>query len=380
MKHVFIIGARGYHAKYGGWETFVSNLVDHYNDESTKFYISEYTKKKDESTKIINKNITVFPIYTKNMGSATMFFYSIKSLKYCMKYIKDHNITNSYLYILGLKLFNYLWLYKKRLKKLSITTLVNPDGLEHERSKWSYPVKKFFLLSEKLMLNNTDIIICDAIGIKKYIDNKYPKLKKITTYIAYGSEQYNFKEIDEQSILEEYNLKKENYCLIVGRCVPENNYELIINDFMKSKIKKDLVIITNLSSSNYYNELKEKINFEQDKRIYFIDGVYNKEKLAVIRKNAYLYIHGHSVGGTNPSLIEALSLTELNILYDVCFNKDIGKNSCLYFKEKNSLTKLLNNEKLLEEKRKELGNIAKNIIRNNFTWDIIISKYKEIFK
>ena len=380
MKHIFIIGSRGYHAKYGGWETFVSNLVDHYNDKNTKFYISEYTEDKTKKIKEINKNITVFPIYTKNMGSATMFIYTIKSLKYCIKYIKENHIKNSYLYILGLKLFNYLWLYEKKLKKLNIKTLVNPDGLEHERSKWSYPIKKFFLLSEKLMLNHTDIIVCDAKGIKEYIDNKYPKLNNITTYIAYGSEEYNFKNIDEKLILKEYNLKEENYCLIVGRCVPENNYELIIKDFMKSNIKKDLIIITNLSSSNYYNEIKEKTNFETDKRIHFIDGVYDKEKLAVIRKNAYLYIHGHSVGGTNPSLIEALSLTDLNILYDVCFNKDVGQNSCLYFKEKNSLTKLLNNKDLLDKKRKELGNMAKNIIKNNFTWDIIVSKYKEIFK
>ena len=98
---------------------------------------------------------------------------------------------------------------------------------------------------------------------------------------------------------------------MVGRCVPENNYELIISDFMKSTIKKSLVIITNLSSSNYYKELVEKTGCLKDSRIHFIDGVYDGLKLAVIRKNAYLYIHGHSVGGTNPSLLEALASTDL---------------------------------------------------------------------
>ena len=167
---------------------------------------------------------------------------------------------------------------------------------------------------------------------------------------------------------------------MVGRCVPENNYELVIKEYMNSKIKKDLIIITNLSSSNYYEELKEITNVENDKRIHFIDGVYDKIKLAVIRKNAYLYIHGHSVGGTNPSLIEALSLTDINILYDVCFNKDIGANSCLYFKEKGSLTKILDNEKELDRKRNYLATSAKEIIKNNFTWDIIVKKYKKILK
>ena len=380
MKNIFIIGARGYHASYGGWETFVSNLVDYYHDKDTIFYVSEYTDDKNEVIKKINEHLYVFPIYVKNMGSATMFLYTIKSFKYAINYIKNHHIKNVDLYVLGLKLFHYLWMYENKLKKLDITTLVNPDGLEHERSKWSYPVKKFFLLSERLMLRHTDKIICDAKGIQEYIGKKYPKLQNKTTYIAYGSEKYDFKSVDEKAILEEYQLQKNSYCLIVGRCVPENNYELVIRDFMKSNIQKDLVIITNLSGSGYYQELVDKTGCGQDKRIRFIDGVYDKTKLAVIRKNAYLYIHGHSVGGTNPSLIEALSLTDLNILYDVCFNHDVGEEACLYFKEKGSLEKLLNDIKLLDSKKKIFGNMAKKIVRENYTWDIIVEKYKEVFK
>ena len=135
-----------------------------------------------------------------------------------------------------------------------------------------------------------------------------------------------------------------------------------------------------LKSSNYFNELVLKTECLKDKRIKFINGVYDQLKLAVIRKNAYLYIHGHSVGGTNPSLIEALSLTDLNILYDVSFNKYAGADSCLYFKDNNSLTVILNNSKELDKIKKEKGVMAKKIVKNNFTWDIIIDKYKEIFK
>ena len=379
MKNVFIIGSRGYHYNYGGWETFVSNLVDNYNDNNTMFYISEYTEDKNKKIRKINDNVIVFPIYVSNYKSATMFIYTIKSFKYFINYIKMNNISNSYMYILGLKLFNYLAIYKNKLRKLNITTIVNPDGLEHERSKWSYPVKKFFLLSEKLMLNNCDMIICDALGIQKYVINKYPKLIDKAIYIAYGSDKYDFSNINEEKILKEYHLKKDDYCLMVGRCVPENNYELVVNDFMNSDIDKKLVIITNLSSSNYYKELVNKTNCLSDERIIFIDGVYDKNKLAVIRKNAYLYIHGHSVGGTNPSLIEALSLTDLNILYDVCFNKDVGKDSCLYFKNTGDLVKILNNKDIIND-RDKLGMKAKKIINDNFTWDIIVNKYKRVFK
>ena len=380
MKNIFIIGSRGYHYNYGGWETFVTNLVDNYNDLDTKFHISMYTNDKNLKEYEADSNVIVDPIYVKNSTSGKMFIYSVKALKYYIKYIEDNDIKDAYIYILGLKLFNYLSMYKKKIRKLCITILVNPDGLEWMRSKWSYPVKKFFLLSEKFMLNASDIIVCDGLGIKEYVDNKYPKLKNKTKYIAYGYNNIDLSKVNEKKVLKKYDLEKDNYLLMVGRCVPENNYELVINEFMNSDIDKDLVIITNLSSSNYYDKLKSSTNFYKDTRIKFIDGVYNKEELAIIRHNAYLYIHGHSVGGTNPSLIEAMSLTDLNILYDVCFNYDIGLDTCLYFKDNGSLTTLRNDKKFLDESKKKLGKICKKRVKENFTWDIIVNEYKKIFK
>lgn len=378
MKHIFIIGSRGYKAKYGGWETFVTNLVDNYNDDNTIFHVSGLSETKNELNNQVSKNLITDSFYIRKNGGIKMLLCTIKAFKYYIKYIKENNIKNSYLYILGLKLGPLLKLYKNKLNSLGITILVNPDGLEHERSKWNYLVKKFFLLSEKWMLFNSDIIVCDAKGIKKYIDLKYPKLKKKTIYIAYGTNKVDLSNIDEKEILKEYNLKKNDYCLMVGRFVPENNYELVITEFIKSKINQKLVIISNISSSNYYNEMISKIKCLNNNRIIFIDGIYDQEKLAVIRKNAYAYIHGHSVGGTNPSLLEALSLTQLNILYDVNFNREVGGSSCLYFKEEGSLTKILNNIK--NYNRRSLGNKAKKIIEDDFTWKIIIDKYKNIFR
>ena len=376
MKHVSIIGARGYHAKYGGWETFVSNLVDNYNDENTTFHISSLMEDKKEEYKV-SKNIIVTPFDIKQNGGLKMLLCTIKAFNYYLKYIKQNNLTNTYIYVLGLKLGPLLKIKRNTIKKLGTKVLVNPDGLEHERAKWSYLVKKFFLLSEKWMLNNCDTIVCDAKGIKKYVDIKYPKLKKKTIYIAYGTNKIDLSNVDEKTILKEYNLSKNNYCLMVGRFVPENNYEVVIKSFMKSKINKKLVIVSNISSSNYYDEVVQKTNCNKDDRIIFINGIYDQTKLAVVRKNAYLYIHGHSVGGTNPSLLEALSLTNLNILYDVNFNKDVGRKSCLYFKKEEELTRLLNSIDKYDSKK--LGKECKEIIKNNFTWQIIVDKYKGLF-
>lgn len=378
MKHIFIIGCRGYHYNYGGWETFVSSLVDNYNDKNTVFHIGQLGDNNEEIK--INDNILVNNIKVDIGSSAKMLVYTIKTFNYYINYIKENNLKNCYFLILGLKLGPYLKLKKKELKKLKIKTFVNPDGLEHMRSKWNYFIKKFFLYSEKTMLNNCDKIVCDALGIKEYIDKKYKKLKNKTVYIAYGTEEVNTSDDEDIKVLEEYELEKDKYLLMVGRCVPENNYELVITDFMKSSIGKKLVIISNISNGNYYNKLISDTDCLKDIRIKFIDGVYDKKELTSIRKNAYLYIHGHSVGGTNPSLLEALSTTDLNVLYDVNFNKDVGMDSCLYFKEEGSLEKILEDSRLLENSKKKLGKKAKKIIKENFTWEIIVNKYKEIFK
>lgn len=380
MKNIFIIGARGYKAKYGGWETFVTNLVDHYDDKDTTIYVGELVsdKHKDKKLTKINNNLYIYSFYIKNRGSSKMFFYTIKSYYASLRYIKKNKINNAYVYVLGLKLGPCLAFNNNLKKKYNIRVYVNPDGLEHLRSKWNKIVQYCFLLSEWSMVRHSSLVVCDGLGIERYIRDKYKKVK--TTYIAYGTNIYDFSKIRENDILREYNLKKNDYCLMVGRCVPENNYELVIKEFMNSKIKKKLVIITNLSSSSYYEELIKITKADSDKRIIFIDGVYEQERLATIRHNAYLYIHGHSVGGTNPSLIEALSLTDLNILYDVCFNKDIAGANALYFKDKTSLSRILNDTKLLDKKRLELGVGAKELVMNSFTWDKIVDKYKEIFK
>lgn len=380
MKNVFIIGARGYHANYGGWETFVSNLVDYYDDSKTRFYVGELSLDKDKSLDKINDNLFIMPTYVKASGSVKMFIYTIKSYLFSLKYIRKNKLENSYIYVLGLKLGPMLFFNKILRHKYNIKVIINPDGLEHRRNKWNKVIQTCFLLSEWSMVRHSDMVICDALGIKEYIDNRYKGVEKKSTYIAYGAREYDFSKINEKKILKEYDLVKDNYCLVVGRCVPENNYELTITEFMKSKIDKDLVIITNLSSSNYYQELVNKTNCLQDKRIRFIDGVYDNEKLATIRKNAYLYIHGHSVGGTNPSLIEAISLTDLNILYDVCFNRDIGGDTCLYFDEDKHLSDILDNKKLLDKSKKELGKKVHELYKKNFTWGHIVDKYKKIFK
>ena len=156
----------------------------------------------------------------------------------------------------------------------------------------------------------------------------------------------------------------------------------MISEFMKSKTKKDLVIITNVEKNKFYDKLKKETQFENDDRIKFVGTVYEKELIKKIRENAYAYLHGHSVGGTNPSLIEALATTDLNLLYDVGFNREVAKNGALYWSlDHMNLANLIDKcDRLDNESIKRLSDLAKNRVLNEYTWNKIINDYEEMFE
>ena len=178
-----------------------------------------------------------------------------------------------------------------------------------------------------------------------------------------------------------HDVKLNNYFLIVGRFVPENNYETMIREFMASDVKKDLVIITNVEHNKFYDELKEKTHFDQDERIKFVGTVYDKDLLKYIRENAYGYLHGHSVGGTNPSLLEALADTKLNLLYNVGFNKEVGESAALYWsKTPGFLQDLLEKaDRLSPRQINNLGEKAKQRVIDGYSWPKIVKKYEKQF-
>ena len=155
----------------------------------------------------------------------------------------------------------------------------------------------------------------------------------------------------------------------------------MIKEFIKSDTKKDLVIITNVEKNKFYEKLKEKTKFDEDKRIKFVGTVYDSDLLENIRKNAYGYLHGHEVGGTNPSLLEALATTKLNLLLDVSFNKEVAQNGAMYWnKEENNLKQLLNKvESISNEEIQAYSEKAKERIKEEYNWNKIIKKYEEIF-
>ena len=383
-KNIIIIGARGYKFNYGGWETFVTNLVKNTTDKDIKYYIPNLTHEKDKDKKIIEIDQVTCPyIYVPKQGFVTMFTFTIKAINFFIKYIKEIELKNTVLVILGCKvgpLFPY-WIPK--LHKLGTKVVINPDGLEWKRDKWAWWIKQCFKISERYSIKYSDYCVCDSNSILKYVKEKYNKYTTPATFIAYGAYE-NQKAVKNETVKElwkKYSITSKNYYLIVGRFIPENNYETIIREFMKSKTKQDLVIICNLEKNKFYESLQNSTNFEKDARIKFIGSVYDQEALLYFRLHAYAYLHGHSAGGTNPSLLEALANTNVNILYDVSYNKEVGQESCFYFnKQENNLKKIIMKvDKLTEKEQKKYGDLAKQRIHESYTWPLIANQYIELF-
>ena len=168
--------------------------------------------------------------------------------------------------------------------------------------------------------------------------------------------------------------------MVVGRFVPENSFEIMIREFMKSNSKRDFAIITNVNDK-FLKQLEDKLHFRNDKRIKFVGTVYDQELLKKIRENAYAYFHGHTVGGTNPSLIEALGSTNLNLLVDVGFNQEVARDAALYWSRENGeLAKLIDQaDEMSEDEIKKLGEKAKKRVFEAYTWEKICGEYEEVF-
>ncbi|SFA80762.1 beta 1-4 rhamnosyltransferase Cps2T [Clostridium frigidicarnis] len=383
MKNIFIIGSKGIPANYGGFETFVHKLTEFKKSDDIKYHVSCLAE--DDNEFEFNK-ARCFNVKTPNVGPAKAVYYDMKAIKKVYEYVKKNNVENPILYILACRVGPFLLCYKRKLEKLGVKVYINPDGHEWKRTKWNCLIRNYWKISEKLMIKKGDLIICDSKGIEDYIKTEYSSYNPKTTFIAYGAEVFDGKtsEKTEEKLSKWYNshnLKTSEYYLIVGRFVPENNYELVIKEFMKSDSKKELVIITNVEKNKFYEGLLERTKFNEDKRIKFVGTMYDQEVLALIRQNAFAYFHGHEVGGTNPSLLEALGATKVNILLDVVFNKEVAMDGALYFSKKDgNLSNLINEtEKISSEKILSLEKAAKDRINKFYSWDYIVERYESLF-
>lgn len=380
MQHVFIIGSRGLPAKYGGFETFVENLVGHQVSPQIQYHVACLSDK-EAYHHFDYKGVDCFTIQAPKFGPARVIAYDMMAINYALKLVKEQEIVQPVFYILGNTIGAFIAPFARKIHHAGGIFYINPDGLEWKRAKWAKPVQAYLKYSEKLMTKHADLVISDNQGIEMYINKIYPWSK--TTFIAYGTD-LNLSSLTDQTtkvrdFFNQWQSKEKNYYLIVGRFIPENNYESIIREFMKSQTQRDLLIVCNHQGNAYFEELRQKTNFDQDERIKFVGTIYDQDLLKYIRNQAFAYIHGHEVGGTNPGLLEALAQTDLNLVLDVDFNRQVAKGTAFYWQKADASLVELIDQVDMKADFSQLGQAAKENMKENYTWEKIVGEYEELF-
>jgi glycosyltransferase involved in cell wall biosynthesis len=357
---VAIVGTRGIPAKYGGFETFAEELSIRL---SQKGFIVNVFCDKDSYESNSYKNVDlVFSKYTKTGNS----------IKYYNDCITKAALTNDAVIICGTG--GALFLLKKYFKNKKTIYITNTDGIEYKRSKWPLWGRVIIKATEILSVLISNYIIADSKGIKQYLLKQYKFLSPLKIrQIEYGAkivESYN------ESFLAKHNLSKGEYYLVVSRLEPENNVDTILEGFKKASLNNPLIVVGNLLTSEHVKYLK---TFESDK-IRFIGGIYDKTELATLRYFCKAYCHGHSVGGTNPSLLEALGCGNIVLAHDNIFNREVTADRMFYFKNVDDVSNMLKViENLASDELVKLKDFSKNRILDYYNWERITNEYTAFF-
>ena len=354
---IAIVGTRGIPNNYGGFEQFAEylsvGLVDKGHDVFV--YNSHNHIFKESMYKGVNIIHCFDPEYL--IGTSGQFIYDFNCILNTRKHDFDIILQLGYT-------SSSIW--NRIMPKKSIL-VTNMDGIEWKRSKFSNKVLKFLKYAERLAVKYSDYFISDSIGIQKYLLEEY---EVESTYIPYGAEKMGHPDLD---ILNTYNLSKYNYDIVVARMEPENNIEMILEGFMQSKKDRDLVIIGSLKT-DFGKYVSEKYDDRKITYLGFVSGIKNLNSL---RYFSNLYFHGHSVGGTNPSLLEAMASNSLICAHDNIFNKSILEKDAYYFTNFEQISDLMNNKIKANENVFVLKNKQK--INDLYSWEKIVLDYNSFF-
>ena len=371
---IAIIGSRGIPNNYGGFECFTEILSQNLVKRGYNIYVScEHPGEKSCPATFNGVDLFYFPIKHPKSGMMGMIYeilYDVYSLFFA-------SIKAEQVYMLGYSAALFFFIPKL----FGRTLYLNPDGFEWKRAKFSSSIKILLRINEKMGSFWADRIVADSKGIKKYYDKKY---NIESSYIAYGADEIPPVKWDNEKLPEvlKHGIKiNPAYWLLVARLEPENNIHTIIEGYIKSDAKKPLIIVGNFVSPQYEKQIQDIVRVKsKDKKIVFTGGIYDPEVLNMLRQNCFGYLHGHSVGGTNPSLVEAMAMENLLIAHENQFNREVCEDTALYFSNASDLSNKMNQVENNPENYLELKSKAFERVKKEYSWEKITEQYHLLFK
>lgn len=369
MKIAFI-STRGIPNNYGGFEQFAEyisvGLVR--RGHEVVVYSPHFHPYREPDY----KGVRIKHIYSpeKWMGSSVgSFFYDFLSLRDALKKEKFDIIYEAgYTSIVPA----YIWFNVKRIKYPLFTT--NMDGLEYKRTKFNKWVQKFVFWEERMAVKHSHYLIADNMGIRDYYKEKYGKESK---FLAYGADVHEDYDVD---VLKEYGLEAGGYFIVVARLEPENNLFMAIEGYLASnQYGKHPLVVVGKTNTPYGKYLMER--YGRDRNIRFVGGIYDFRKLNSIRHYSYAYFHGHSVDGTNPSLLEAMASGCFILAHDNIFNRAVLGENALYYGSTDAATEMLDGiDQAVSAHKKEYTERNLEVIRRDYSWEKLVDEHEEYFK
>ena len=367
MKVAFI-GAHGIPANYGGFETFVEEISVGLTQKGYEIVvIGDANQQKVMNNLLEYKGVKLK--YSKYMKTKNPLLFYLESLFMAMK---EANV----IYSCGSGI-SYLAFSPRLFGKKFIT---NVDGMGWVRTKYSPFTRKLVKIEIGMSALFSEYIVYDSEGMAEVFEEVFNRTRK-GVVLEYGSYLNKFVDMDgekKNQVLEKYDLTKGNYHLVVSRLEPENNVSMIIKGYANAKRKMPLIIVGNIKDTQFINELKE---FESEE-IRFVGGIYNKEELEIIRANAYTYLHGHSVGGTNPSLLEAMASKNFCICHDNRFNREVVQDSGKFFKNEKDVDTIIDfvENNISDNEYTQMQNGVYLRIKDYYNWNNLVDRYDKYFK
>ena len=353
---IAILGTRGIPNYYGGFE--------HISE-----YVSEGLVKRGHSVTVYNSHNHPYKADNWNgveirhcydpeylIGTAGQFVYDLNCLLDARKRKFDAILIMGYT-------SSSVW---GKLYPAKSTIITNMDGLEWKRSKYSPRVQQFLKYAEKLAVKYSQFYISDSLVIKSYLGEKYNINSK---YIPYGADLFSEAEREQ---VDNGEALKEDYFLLMARMEPENNIETILEGFNNSNSKRSFKVLGD--TGNRFGQFIRH-RFKNDERIQFKGAIFDTAKVRALQSNSYLYFHGHSVGGTNPSLLEAMASEALIAAHNNPFNKSVLHTDAFYFSDSNEVQHLVETVQRKEHEQKMVKNNLDKIAYQ-FNWEKIVSEYE----
>lgn len=375
---ISIVGSRGIPAQYGGFEVFTEELSTRLVQKGHQVNVSCECKDGKQGSIYKGVNLHFAPCNEPKSYNFRKLYELFTDIYFMIKLARKSDV----MYLLGMTAGFAVFVPKFINWRLKI--LINIDGVEWKREKFNILERVILHFNTLVAAFCCDTIVLDAQSMQKYILEQWAKK---SVFIPYGTEiarppiwDSSKLEIlrDKNSLIQ--SVAENGYWLVVARLEPENNIHIIIDGFLKSNSAKPLIVVGNFTDPNYQTRIEKILERDKSNRVILTGGIYNNDTLLnMLRHHCYAYIHGHSVGGTNPSLLEIMSMRTIIVAHDNIFNHEVCKDGALFFKMAEDLAKLINKVNQNGKDFSDIRDIALQRVKNDYNWGNVANRYEQAF-